>query len=142
MKVRVIKRDTKAIKKFEEKEWKVSNLEHFGRNVNWEKEECKIVATNTQNKIVGTLGLKIRAKVAYIKTLLVAKNARRQGTGRNLVLKAENISKKSGAHKIYLESGDNWEAVKFYESLGYKKTNTFKKHYFGQDFIIFTKFLK
>lgn len=140
MKIKILKRETKAIKTFEKKEWKIANLEHFGRDVNWEKEEYKLVARDTQNNILGSLGLKIKAKVAYIKTLLVAKDARRQGIGKNLVLEAEKISRKAGTHKIYLETGDSWEAVEFYKSLGYKITNAIKKHYFGQDFVIFTKY--
>lgn len=141
MKIKVLKRAIKAIKTFEKKEWPMADLENFGKKTKWKKEKYRILALDDNNHIIGSLRLKIQAGVAHIGTILVTNSKRKQGIGKNLTLKAEETSKKLNAHKIYLITGDNWKAVNFYKSLGYKLTGNFKNHYFNQDFLIFTKFL-
>ena len=141
MKIKVVKKETKALKEFLRKEWAAVDLEHFSKDVDWETERYKILVLDRKNNIVGYLNLKISAKVAKVRELLVAKRVRRQGIGKKLVLKAEKISIKSGAHKIWLETGEGWTAAEFYKSLGYKITGKLKNHYFKRNFFIFTKFL-
>jgi len=141
IKTKIIRKNTKAVKEFTKKEWAVANLEHFGKDVDWKKEKYSILALDDNQDIVGYLGLEIMAGVAYVAELLVAKKMRGRGVGKKLSLEAEKISVKSGAHKIWLRTGKNWESVKFYKSLGYQITGDLKKHSFGQDFVIFAKLL-
>jgi len=141
MKIKEIKKETKATKDFAEKEWAVADSEHYGKDVKWEKITYDIVAIEN-NKIVGKLDSSTEAGVAHISNILVAKSGRRQGVGKALMLKAEEFARKIGAHKIFLKTGRDWESVVFYESLGYKITGEFLDHSFHQDFVIFTKFLK
>jgi ribosomal protein S18 acetylase RimI-like enzyme len=55
--------------------------------------------------------------------------------------RAEAIAKQYKLHKVYLDTGKNWKAAKFYESLGYKKTGELPKHLEQQDYIEYSKFL-
>lgn len=52
----------------------------------------------------------------------------------------ERIAKRHNAHKLYLQTGKDWESVPFYESLGYKITGELLNHYFHQTFVELTKF--
>jgi ribosomal protein S18 acetylase RimI-like enzyme len=55
--------------------------------------------------------------------------------------RAEAIAKQYKLHNVYLDTGKNWKAAKFYESLGYKKTGELPKHLEQQDYIEYSKFL-
>ncbi|MDO8424695.1 MAG: GNAT family N-acetyltransferase, partial [bacterium] len=66
---------------------------------------------------------------------------RGKGMGRKLMEQVEAFSKKMRAHKIYLFTGKNWNAGRFYETLGYKKTADLPKHFFEVDFVIYSKML-
>ena len=54
---------------------------------------------------------------------------------------AESKARTESCHKIQLETGANWEAMKFYGSLGYVVVATLINHYAHQDFVIMEKFL-
>ncbi len=55
--------------------------------------------------------------------------------------KAEELAKENGAHKIYLETGKDWNTIEFYEPLGYKVSAELPDHYSHVDFVQMTKFL-
>ena len=55
--------------------------------------------------------------------------------------KAVEITKKQNGHKLFLMTGKDWEAIKFYETLGFEKTGEINNHYFNGDFIELTKFI-
>lgn len=138
IRLKIVKRKSEKIKKFEEREWPIPNREHFGRDVGYTDRICRIVAVEN-NKIVGVLKLIMKGGVAYVDMLLVSNRLKRRGIGRQLIARAEGIAKKNKCHKITLETGRNWESVKFYRAMGFKITNTLKNHLFRQDYVIFTK---
>jgi ribosomal protein S18 acetylase RimI-like enzyme len=142
MKIKILKKETKELKKFRRKEWKQVDLEHFGKNVLFHRRKYQLMAIDNKNEIIGQLLFNIMAGVSHIKEILVAKGRRRQNIGKELMRKAEEITRKHNIHKIILETGKTWSAVPFYKSLGYKITGKHPNHYFHQDFVIFTKFLK
>lgn len=125
---------------FVKHEWKVADVTHFGKEIQWKKNHQAIIAQDDE-KIVGVLELTIQAGVMYIDELIVEGTKHGQGIGKTLMEKAEEIAQENKLHKIYLDTGENWSAVKFYEKLGYKKTAVLPKHYVGIDYFIFTKFL-
>lgn len=126
--------------KFVKEEWTKADIPHFGHVVNWKKEK-KVLQAMDENKIVGILELIMQAGVMYIDELIVAEIHHGEGVGKTLMEKAEEIAKVNNMHKIYLDTGKNWPAVKFYEALGYEKTGEFPKHLEGVDYVIFSKFL-
>lgn len=140
MKIKISTKGSKKLKAFNKKEWPTANIEHFGHNQDWNTKHYVLEMYENQD-LVGILGLKIEAGVAHIGTMLVAKNKRRKGIGRLLMEKAKQISKQNVAHKIYLQTGQDWQSVKFYEKLGYKITGQLSNHYFQKDFIEFTLFI-
>lgn len=140
VKIVVLKTKSKPFQNFNDKEWVIADREHYGRNIDWSEKKLLLKAEDN-GEIVGTLSGKVEAGVGCIYAIIVVKNKRGQGIGKQLMLKAEAIAKQLGAHKIFLVTGDGWEAVKLYESLGYEITAKQPNHYVNKDFIEMTKFL-
>ena len=90
---------------------------------------------------MGIIEMKLKGGVAKIESLLVKEDKHRQGIGRKLVAEAEAIAKEAGAHKVYLISGKDWQAVRFYQALGYDNEGLLRRHHQGEDYIQFSKFL-
>ena len=139
--IKIIKTTEKEIAKFNKKEWRNADMEYYGKIVNWEKKKFAFKAIENK-KTVGTINGKYEVGVLHIKEIIVGKEKRNKGIGQKLMKEAENFGKKSGAHKIHLITGKYWKNnIKFYKSLGFKKTGYLPKHYLKQDFIIFEKFI-
>lgn len=140
MNIKILSKTSKKLKDFNKREWPEANVEHFGHNEDWNTKHYILDAYDGPN-LIGTLGIKIEAGVAYIGTMLVGKDQRRKGVGKQLMEKAKEIAKKNKAHKIYLQTGINWQSIYFYKKLGYKITGKLLNHYFNQDFIELTLFI-
>ena len=138
--IRITKSTRPQIKSFNEKEWHGVDIEHYGKVVHWDEQNFLYKATE-DDKIVGTIRGKHESGVVYIATIIVAASQRGKGIGRLLMQKAEEFAKKKGAHKMYLTTGKDWKAGKFYESLGFEKTADLPNHHFHKDFVIYTKFI-
>ncbi len=141
MRIQVLREKTKEVRDFGKREWKIADKEHFDNPGEWKEEKYYLVAFDKEGNINGTLGMEIEAGTAHVKTLIVSKDKRRSGIGRELMLKAEEVSRKNNAHKIYLQTGKDWQAVNFYKSLGYKITAEIPMHHFKKDYVMFSKFL-
>jgi len=129
--------ETKA---FGDKEWPFANLEHYGDKVDCNQKDFIFKATE-DGDILGSIKGSHEAGVIYISYLIVAHNKKGQGIGKLLTLKTEDFGKKLGAHKVYLLTGKGWEAERFYQKLGYKKTAILPNHHFHKDFVIYEKFI-
>jgi ribosomal protein S18 acetylase RimI-like enzyme len=140
MRIKILRKKTKLLKDFWEKEWEYADVEHWGRHTRWE-EKVYFIKALEKGKVLGLLEMCIQAGVAKIKDVIIAHNHRREGVGRKLMLEAEKLAKENKAHKIYLITGKDWISEKFYKSIGYEVTGTLKKHFFQLDFIQFSKFL-
>lgn len=131
---------SQEIETFQKNEWEIVDEKHLGRVIDWSKETIILVARDS-NELVGVLEMVIQAGVMHIESLIVKHTMRGNGVGRALVEKAEGIAKNTRLHKVYLETGENWEATKFYEALGYQKTGILQNHFENQDYLVYTKFL-
>ncbi len=141
MKITIAKTTEKEIKSFNKRVWKEADLEHYGPGARWASKEIIFKAVEG-GKVVGTVKAKYDSGVVYVKNVIIAKSKRRQGIGRQLMVKIEEAGKKLGGHKIYLFTGKKWViARKFYERMGYKKTADLPKHFFKHDFIIYSKMI-
>jgi predicted N-acetyltransferase YhbS len=138
--VKILKSVWKETKEFGDKEWPNANLEHYGREVDYNQKDFIFKATEGGN-IVGTIKGSHEAGVIYISYLIVAHDKKGQGIGKLLTKEAEDFGKKLGAHKVYLTTGKGWEAEKFYRKLGYKDVATLHKHHFKKDFIVYEKLI-
>ncbi len=140
-KIIIAKRNTAKIKKFEEKEWKLANIERYGRVRIARKKSYKLVSNDKNGDILGIIDLLIDNNIAYITNLIVSSKHRRKGVGKDLIQSVEKIAKKNNYTKITFETEENWTAPKFYKKMNYKITGKHKNHYFGTSCLIFTKFL-
>lgn len=125
---------------FETKEWAIADQEHYGQSIDWEKLEFRIFATDG-DETIGNLRIEVQVGVANVVSLIVSQEARNQGVGKKLIETAERLAKENGAHKMTLQTGQNWDSVKFYSALGYEITSELPNHYFHIDFVEMTKFL-
>lgn len=139
MKITAYNKFTKWTKS-ELKEWSIADKEHYGHAVDWKKKYFTIKAYD-DNTTVGTLRIELTAGVVYVIAIIISSRHRKKGIGKMLMQKAEEIAIENGAHKIYLDTVKDWEAFKFYKTLGYKITSDLPNHYFHLDFIEMTKFI-
>lgn len=138
--IKISKSTDKEVKEFGEKQWPHSNIEHYGKNVNYNQKDFVFKATEN-GKVVGSIKGSHEAGVLYITYLIVDNKKRGLGIGKLLTKKSKEFGKKMEAHKIHLITGKDWKATKFYESLGYKKVAELPKHHFEKDFAIYEKFI-
>jgi ribosomal protein S18 acetylase RimI-like enzyme len=134
-----VKKISKKLRSFQIEEWKKADLDHFGREIDWEK-EIRVILAKEGKQVVGMLEIKIKAGVMHIESLIVEHNHYRQRIGRSLLLKAETIAREFKVHKIFLETGADWQARKLYESFGFQKTGDLPNHYEGRDYVEYSKF--
>jgi len=125
---------------FVKSQWPIADKVHFGHEVEWKKEKKALIAKDDV-QIVGVLEYTIQAGVMYIDEIIIAHDQQGKGIGKMLMEHVEEIATNDHLHKIYLDTGATWPAVKFYEALGYIKTGDLPKHLAGQDYVIFSKFL-
>lgn len=140
MKIKISEATDKEIGDFEEKAWRGEDLEHYGEPVSWIVKKF-IFKASENGKIVGVTEGKFEAGVVYISTLIVAKGKRRQGIGEMLAKRVEKFGRDLGTHKIFLFTMEEWEAGRFYEKLGYKKTGNLPHHYLKRNFTIYSKLI-
>ncbi len=126
-------------KKFQKDEWLVADKEHYGKEVNWEEHEAYFIKIMDGDEMIGLLDLVVSHGVGKIKDIIVDQTRKRQGIGKQLILEAEKIARKSGAHRMYLDTGKDWQARKFYEAMGYEVEGTLHDYSFHKDFVFYSK---
>lgn len=137
---KIKKASKKELKIFYKTAWIEDNIVHYGHPVKWEKRSFRYKVEDN-GKIIGSIYGDLEAGVLKIGTIIVDRSFRGKGIGKSLLEKAEEFGKKYGAHKIWLKTGKDWEANKFYKKLGYKLTAELPKHHFKTDYVIYSKFL-
>jgi len=125
---------------FVKSEWAKADFIHFGRKIQWSKEK-KVFQAYENGAIVGVLELTIQAGVMYIDELIIRQDMQRKGFGKRLMQKAEDVAREQKLHKMYLDTGKDWPAAKFYEALGYEKTGELPNHFENADYAVYSKFL-
>lgn len=131
------------MKEFGRAEWLLVHPEHFGHEQDqqhWKDVKFHLCARDG-SRIVGRLDGFYMAGVMCVDQIMVAHDRRDEGIGQELMAKAEKIARENRLHKIHLETGTDWKAVKFYEKLGYGKEAKLRNHYEGTDFLVMSKFL-
>ena len=141
MDIKRVKANSDKIKAFEEIEWSLADIEHYGKAIDMAKKKYKFVSENDAGEITGTLDLMIEANIAFLESLLVGSKFRRMGIGKKLLEQAEELAKEKKCTKIWLETNEGWESVEFYKKNGYRVTGEHEKHIMNQKTLIFTKFL-
>lgn len=139
-----LKNKTNKLRAFKAKEWELIHPEHFGTKQDpdyWKKERVVFKGVESK-KIVGVLIGDYTAGVMYIDQLIVKHDQRSKGVGKALMDKAFELAKKANLHKIYLYTGNNWQAIQFYKSLGLAIEAEISNFYQNKDFVIMSKDLR
>lgn len=138
MKITLLTGKSDDMRFFDKAEWKRYDLEHFGRALEWDTKMYFLKAED-KSGILGTMELKIEGGIGKINTRLVTNTNQRKGVGKALMQKAEELTRKLNGHKMFVITGKDWNAVKFYEALGYRKSGDLPNHYFNVDFMELSK---
>lgn len=143
MEIKVTENGSEKLNDFYKREWATVDRKHYGKDVAWESWTQKnfTIEVWRDEEIVGALTFRINQDVSEIELFITAEKYRRQGIGTLLLEKLEEISKEHNVHKIYLQTGKDWDIVGYYEKFGYKKTADVPDHYLHVDYIEMTKFI-
>jgi ribosomal protein S18 acetylase RimI-like enzyme len=95
------------------------------------------------NEIIGTVTGLEEHKSMHVCSLAVDPKYQNYGVAHKLMNCLERIAHDKGCYKLFLCTA--WamkEAIRLYESLGYVKEGCLHKHFYGEDFMIFSKSIK
>jgi len=143
IKIQNLKGDSKITEAFTKKEWELVHVEHFGVNLDWDYWKIRRLSLKASEagKVVGALGGELQGGVLHIAELIVDHNLRGKGIGEKLLKEAEKWTKENGGHEVHLETGKDWEAVKFYKRMGYELVAQLPNFFSKVDFVLFRKIL-
>jgi len=102
-----------------------------------------VIVAELRNGIVGTVTGFEEHKSMHVCSLAVRPGYQNRGVGHQLMLHLEKIAHQKHCQKLFLCT--TWgmkEAIRLYENLGYLKEGYLRNHFYGEDFIIFSKFIK
>jgi len=101
-----------------------------------------LVAEENHTIIGFALGRTDKSGLSWLSFMGVCPTHRRQGIGHKLVQVYLTESKVKGAHKVSLNTAPDLKpAVKLYVDMGFMFEGLMKRHRYGVDLIIFSKFL-
>lgn len=140
MDIKITSSNPKETKEFEIKEWTAIDAEHWGREIEWKEFGYRFKA-ELNGQIVGLIFGTHEAGTTYVHDLIVAKEHRGKGIGTKLLTFIEHWTVEQGGHKVWFVTQSKWEASKLYDKLNYKVTCTLKKHFLGEDFVLYEKIL-
>ncbi|MFX1367264.1 MAG: GNAT family N-acetyltransferase [Promethearchaeota archaeon] len=104
--------------------------------------EFPILVAEIEDEIIGTItGI---AENESMKISSFAVHPAHQGNriGQKLLLAIEEIAVKNGCNKTFLfTTWPMFEAIRLYNSLGYEKEGHLRRHFYGEDLLIFSKHL-
>ncbi|UCE29998.1 MAG: GNAT family N-acetyltransferase [Candidatus Bathyarchaeota archaeon] len=102
-----------------------------------------ILVAEINNEIVGTVsGLEEHGSM-HVCSLAVLPAHQNSGVARRLMERLETVGQEKGCCKLFLHTA--WamkEAIQLYEKLGYMKEGYLREHFYGEDFMVFSKFIK
>lgn len=102
-----------------------------------------VLVAEVDNEIIGTVTGFEEHRSMRVCSLAVHPTHQNHGVARQLMKRLETIARKKGCYKLFLQTA--WamkEAIRLYESLGYVKEGYLRRHFYGEDFLFFSKFIK
>jgi len=101
-----------------------------------------VIVAEFRNEIVGTVTGFEEHKSMHVCSLAVHPKYQNCGVARQLMLHLEKIAHQKCCQKLFLCTA--WamkEAIRLYESLGFVKEGYLRNHFYGEDFIVFSKLI-
>jgi len=102
-----------------------------------------VLVAEFNNEIVGTVSGFEEHGSMHVCSLAVHPTHQKCGVAHQLMERLEMIGHRQGCHKLFLHTA--WamkEAIQLYESLDYVKEGYLREHFYGEDFLVFSKFIK
>ncbi len=106
----------------------------------WHEQRHELAAT-LAGAPVGVLALRVAASLAHVESLIVAPDFRRNGIGRRLVARAEELANYYNCHKVTVEAPAGLPASAFFQACGYKIEAVLPQHTWKLDVAVLRKFL-
>lgn len=128
---------------FNKAAWDEVDRDYYGKaadELDWVK-RFQYITARLDGRVVGVLKYKYSAGVCHVAKLIVDKQTRGMGVGKQLMAECENQAKELNCHKVELTTREEWTAYKFYKDLGYEDTAVLKKHYHGLDYVLMSKLI-
>jgi GNAT superfamily N-acetyltransferase len=128
------------IKDFRDAEWVVVDRENLDLQIDgsWQPEQHVLKAV-VDGEIVGVAEMRFLGGVATLSDIIVGRDWRNRGIGRQLVARFEAMAHDAGCHKLTLKTPADSPAVDFYTRLGYRVEARLHDHYFHRDFLQLSK---
>ena len=93
-------------------------------------------------QVIGITGAEPCHGTVRLVHMVVDRQCRKHGIGAALVNRVEEFAKEINAVKVWFDTHPGLDdAIRLYESLGYRKCGYFKKHYWGIDIVLYEKLL-
>jgi GNAT superfamily N-acetyltransferase len=136
---KVTKGNEGEVKSFADREWqawtKEKGYDHKTRRYAF--------AAYAGDKVVGLVNLGIIGGCAHLGELIVGKDVRGRGIGKQLLRRAEGCARENGCHMVYLETHEkNAEALKLYRDSGYATISEMPNNRFHFTWYILSKELR
>lgn len=107
----------------------------------WLCKETYFIVEDTK-KIIGVVGCFMQFRCCKLIHMAVLKNYRRKGLGSMLLAKVDEFAKKNNANKIWLDTSSRLkESIAFYQKAGFRLVGELKRHFWGEDIVLFEKLL-
>jgi GNAT superfamily N-acetyltransferase len=129
--------DATAFWKANDRAWR---SEVWDFKVVWHEQTHDITAT-ADGAIVGALNVRIAASLAHVEALYVVPANRRNGIGRALLARCEEISNYYNCHKVSAAVMNASSAQRFFLGCGYHVEAVLPQHTFKLDVAMVRKFL-
>ena len=101
-----------------------------------------VLVAELENRIVGTVTGLEEHESMQISSLAVHPEYQGNRIGRQLLQTIESIAVKNGCNKTFLFTAFSMlEAIRLYNSLGYEKEGHLRRHFYGEDLLVFSKYL-
>ncbi len=136
----ISKSSKEEIKPFNSMEWMDADTMYYGVPVEWIQTDFVFKAED-EGVIVGSIFGHVEEGVLDIKDIIVARDKRRKGVGKQLMEAAEKFGKDSGAHKSHIIFGVGWPVENFCITQGYIRVGELKNHFLHKDFAVYEKTL-
>lgn len=102
-----------------------------------------VLVAELDNEIVGTVTGIEEHESMHVCSLAVDPKYQNYGVAHKLMNRLDRIAHDKGCHKLFLCTALAMrEAIRLYESLGYVMEGYLHKHFYGEDFIVFSKVIE
>jgi len=139
---KLTEKDVTLLENLKSKVWPMADSEHYGENQPKFFKETFTLLAEENNVILGYITVIVDTGVAQIEPLMVSYDSQGRGIGALLLKEGEEKAHSLGAHKIWLETGADWKARKFYEKHGYKVRAILPHHTGDREFVLMDKILE